>query len=425
MIVKGKIAIVYDIEVFPNLFTCTLKDTETKQLYVVELSERSNNIETLYKLFEDKQYMFVGYNNIHYDNVLINFLLQHKKAVLIASTQRVVSGLYKLSDIIVNGDDIQSWKEYKYFGRYATLDLLTMLFSSKLRVSLKELQVTMKYPNVEEYQGDFNCPVMFNEIDEVLKYNLNDVESTEELLNKCEKDIRLREGIEEEFNVNVLSKDGMTIGTEILKQKYLEKSGKRWDDIKNLRSPCDKIALKDVIFDNVSFKTKQLQDLLNEMKQLTVSPDRKGFEKVIRIQKMKVTVSVGGIHGDTGSEAILLKNDTLCLDSDVNSLYPSLIIKYNLIPKHLGNEFLDIYSKIREDRLYAKKNHQDVKNQTYKLALNGCTGNYQNEYSWLYDPVAVLRIRINGQLFLLMLTEMLIEAGAIVKQINTKKPLVL
>ena len=50
---------------------------------------------------------------------------------------------------------------------------------------------------------------------------------------------------------------------------------------------------------------------------------------------------------------------------------------------------------------------------------NKATGNYQNEYSWLYDPIAVMKIRINGQLLLLMLTEMLLKAGARLKQLNT------
>lgn len=100
-------------------------------------------------------------------------------------------------------------------------------------------------------------------------------------------------------------------------------------------------------------------------------------------------------------------------------MYPSLIISYKLVPKHLGNEFLEIYGQVRKERLEAKKNKQQVKNQTLKLALNGATGNYQNEYSWLYDPVAVMKIRINGQLLLLKLTEMLLAKGARLKQLNT------
>lgn len=107
----------------------------------------------------------------------------------------------------------------------------------------------------------------------------------------------------------------------------------------------------------------------------------------------------------------------------MKALYPSLIISYNLVPKHLGKEFLDVYGDIREQRLYAKHHPEiegnNLKNSTYKLALNGATGNYQNEHSWLYDPVAVMKIRINGQLLLLMLTEKLIKHEARIKQLNT------
>lgn len=100
-------------------------------------------------------------------------------------------------------------------------------------------------------------------------------------------------------------------------------------------------------------------------------------------------------------------------------MYPSLIISYSLVPPHLGKEFLDIYAQVREERLYAKRNKQKVKNQTLKLALNGATGNYQNEHSWLYSPETVMKIRMNGQLLLLMLAERLIALNARIIQVNT------
>lgn len=101
-----------------------------------------------------------------------------------------------------------------------------MLFSSKLRVGLKELQVTMEYPNVREYEGDFQNYVPKSDFDSVIAYNFNDVESTEELLYKLEKAIQLRIAIEKEYGVNVLSMDGVSIGKEILKTKYLQDTGK-------------------------------------------------------------------------------------------------------------------------------------------------------------------------------------------------------
>ena len=422
MIIRGKIVVVFDIEVFPNVFSCTLKNTENGKVKVFEISHRTQDlfgeVNDMCDLFCCTDFIFCGYNNIHYDNPIINFFILNKDTMP-NNAFFVCHRIFKLSNLIIQSETSEEWKDLKYANCFETLDLLTMLFSQKLRVGLKEMQVTMRYKNVQEYDGDFNKNLPDEEIDKMLAYNLNDVESTEELLNRCKADIDLRLGIQQEFGVDVLSKDGMSIGTEILKVKYLEKTHKSWYDIKDLRSPCDYIDLSEVIFPFIKFKTPILKDLLEEMKHQQVSPGRKGYEKHFILDGVEVTVGVGGIHTKNDPEKIIPNDNERLLDSDVNSLYPSLIISYGLVPQHLGKEFLEIYGQVREDRLYAKKHHQDVKNLTYKLALNGATGNYQNKYSWLYDPVAVLKIRINGQLLLLMLTEMLLEAGARLKQLNT------
>lgn len=109
---------------------------------------------------------------------------------------------------------------------FETLDLLTMLFSQKLRVGLKEMEVTMQFKNVDEYEGDFRNYLPINQIDRVLEYNQHDVEATCELLNRCKADIDLRIGIEDEYKLPVLNKDGVNIGMEIIKQKYLEATKK-------------------------------------------------------------------------------------------------------------------------------------------------------------------------------------------------------
>ena len=47
------------------------------------------------------------------------------------------------------------------------------------------------------------------------------------------------------------------------------------------------------------------------------------------------------------------------------------------------------------------------------------SGNLQSEFSWCYSPKTVMRIRINGQLLLLMLAEKLISIGCQIIQANT------
>ena len=74
----------------------------------------------------------------------------------------------------------------------------------------------------------------------------------------------------------------------------------------------------------------------------------------------------------------------------------------------MGSEFLQTYSNIRKERIEAKHNGNKVKNETLKLCLNSVTGLMQSEYSWMYSPKDVYKIRINGQLLLLKLAEMLI-----------------
>ena len=253
----------------------------------------------------------------------------------------------------------------------------------------------------------------------MIQYNINDVESTSELLVRCKKDIELRIAIEDEYGVRVLSKDGVNIGMKIITQKYLEKTGQTWWDIKDLRSPMDKIPLKDVILPFVKYDSPILKDMLDTLKKQTVSPGRKGYEYKFIFNNLRYTIGVGGIHSVNDPEIIIPKEDEYLIDCDVASLYPSMLIQHKFYPKHLGPEFLEIYSKIREERLEAKHNGDKVKNETLKFALNGLSGNLQNEHNFCYSPFAVMQIRVNGQLLLLMLAEKLVEIGCKIIQANT------
>lgn len=424
MIIKDLPVVVYDIECFPNVFSITCIHTELNKKVIVEISERKDLKESLLQiiqLFSYKQCLWCGYNNKHYDDAIINFIFDKYQYWLNkkCSYLDVCSDIFNLSDIIINSEDISKWKKWKYGKNFKSFDLLTMLFSQKLRVGLKEMEITMQVENVDEYEGDFNKPLPVENIDRMLEYNLHDVENTVELLNRLKEQIDLRLGIEKEYGVDVLSKDGMTIGMEILKVKYLEKTGKTWDDIKDLKSPVDTISMKDIILPNIHYNTPVLNDLLNDMKSQTITLDRKGYEKHFLLDDLEISVGVGGIHSVNQPEIIIPAEDEVLYDSDVNSLYPSLTISYEFVPPHLGKEFLDVYANIRTERLEAKRNKQKIKNETLKLALNGESGNLQQQYSWIYSPKTAYQIRMNGQLLLLMLCERLLSLDARLIQVNT------
>lgn len=435
MKIRNKTVFVFDIEIFPNVFTCTVKNTETKELIVFEVSDRKNDLQEIVNLFwtvrdpnvnkfnpdlkTDK--IFCGYNNIHYDNPIINYIIDYHRVLQKHPVWEITKSLFNLSNVIISSSDnnFSSWSKWKYATYFETLDLLTMLFSNKLRVGLKEMEVTMQVKNVDEYKGNFQDWLPTSKIDDVLEYNKHDVEATEELLYRCKKDIDLRISIEDEYKIKALNKDGVNLGMEILKQRYLSETGLKWKDIKDLRSPCEFLCLKDIIFDFIEFKTDVLQNLLTDLKQQCINPNDNSFERTFILGKNKYTFGMGGVHTVNKPSCYFSDNQWVIADVDVASMYPSIILEHNVYPEHLGKEFLKVYGKIKSDRIKAKHDGNKLVDSTLKLSLNGLSGNLQNEHSWVYSPKTVLRIRLNGQLMLLMLAEAFELSQISVIQANT------
>ena len=97
------------------------------------------------------------------------------------------------------------------------------------------------------------------------------------------------------------------------------------------------------------------------------------------------------------------------MSSDVTSFYPMLAIKNGWSPAHLGSkEFCTLYEWFFNERRKIPKSNP--MNYVYKIILNSTYGLSNDKNSFLYDPEFTMRITINGQLTLMMLYEMIMEA---------------
>lgn len=422
MWIRGDKVVVYDIEIFPNVFHCCCKDTENGNIYKYEISERKNQLEDLIKMFLTPGLIFCGYNNHHYDDMILNYIIDYQHKLTGLPYRRTCQSLFNLSQYIVEDkeESREKLKRWKYAHYFKSMDLLTMMFSQKLRVGLKTMQVTMHYKNVQEYNGDFETSLPIDEIDKMIAYNTNDVESTTELLNQLEKEIELRLFIEQEHGIDCLSMDSVKMAETFLLEKYSEKSGIPKNVIKEMRSPMDYIPLKDVILPFIKYKNPKLQDVLEDMKkQIVYSKERKGYEKKFVLSNVVYSIGVGGIHSIHTPKIFLPKDDEHIGHADVTSMYPSFLIKYQWGPRHLGKLFCDIFENLYKERVEAKRTGQNIKNLFLKIVLNSPTGKMQQEVSWMYDPFNVFKIRINGQLILLMLVDRLLDLGCEIIQVNT------
>lgn len=418
MKIKDKTVLVYDIESFPNLFTCSILNSENNKLITYEISEDKNDLGKIVALFQLKEFYFCGFNNKSYDDVLINYLIIRFDDLRYKPIFEITWLIKSMSDKIIK-EPVANWVDYKHAYLFNSFDLMTMSFSAKNRVGLKELEVTMGFPNVMEYEGDFSKNVPKELKDKVIEYNQNDVLATGELLNLKKNDIELRLKLNEKYKINVLSKDNVNMGMEILKKEYLEKTNKTWDDIKDLKTPCQLVSFKNIIFDFIQYTTPPLQKLLEKLKEISIDPNNKDFREVFEIGGVVHNISLGGLHSINNAEIIIPNEDEFLIDYDVDSYYPSCLIVNNLYPKHLGIGFVDIYKNIRDERVEAKRDKNSFLADAFKYAINGLSGNLQSQYSWTYDPELVVKLRINCQLMILMLIEKFDLLGAKIVQSNT------
>lgn len=357
---------VYDIEIFPNLLLIVFKSIHTGEISVVEKSVRRDNTRHLKELVSNN--LLIGYNNHEYDDIIINNIL--------ANPRITNKELYILSSNIVNR---RRYKKLKTKS-YTSIDMMKMLFSKALRVSLKELQVSMMWYNVLESSVPFDQPVALDIVDkEVFPYCLNDVESTYHLFNLKKDDIKLRLNIKDKYGIDCLSDDPVRIGVDILTERIIadspgdkEKNRASFNSIRNI---VNEVPLKDVInYDIISFELPQLIDLVEQIKDFTVIPKKKYFEAEVKIGDTIFSVGSGGLHAVINNLIIEPKDDEIYASVDCASYYPSQIVELNYDHKFLGQKFIKEYSDIRTQRFEAKKNKDKITDGSLKLVLNSLYG---------------------------------------------------
>ena len=429
MIIKDRPVVLYDIEVFPNCFHCTCKDSESHKLYKFEISNRKNQLEELVDFFYYKrvEHIICGYNNKHYDDIIINYMIQFCGIMKRLEYLRICSSIYYLSREIISAEKTEKndrIKEYKYANNFYSFDLMTMLYSSKQQKSLKEIEILLNMPNVQEFDGDFNSRLADCEIDDMIAYNVNDVEATETLLKKVKNEIDLRLTVESEWGFDALSMSGVRFGEEILLREYKKYNKSSKDELKANTRKIGKINLKDIILPFIQYSNPKLKEVLLDVKNAICNPcksDKKqeNYEKKFVLSNICYSIGEGGIHTINEPRIFKPKDGQFIGHSDVTSMYPSLALIYKWLPVHLGKEFWNVYKSLYEERVAAKHSGEKLKSKAFKQALNALTGKMQQEGSWAYDPLNIYKIRINGQLILLMLVDKLLSLNCEIVQVNT------
>lgn len=428
MKIKERPVALYDIEVFPNCFHCLVSDSESHKKYKFEISNRKNQLEELIDFFYFKrvEHIMCGYNNHHYDDIVINYMIFFRNTMKRFDYLKICNSLYYLSKAIIESEkteNIDKIKQYKYANYFYSFDLMTMLYSAAKQKSLKEVEILLGMNNVQEFEAGFDQRLLDSEIDDMIKYNENDVDATELLLNTVKDEVDLRLEVEKEWGFDALSMSNIRIGEEILLRKSNLK-GVALEEAKSKIRRVAKIENKDIILPFIQYSNPKLKEVLLDVKNATCYPcksdkKQKNYEKKFVLSNTCYSIGEGGIHTINEPRIFKPTADQYIGHSDVTSMYPSLAIIYKWLPVHLGKDFWNVYESLYKERVIAKRNHDELKAKAFKFALNSPIGKMQNESSWAYDPLNAYKIRMNGQLILLMLVDRLLSINCKIVQVNT------
>lgn len=408
--------IIFDVECLENCFIVCLKNIDSGKRLALEISERKNEAKQFKNIFNLDNKIFFGFNNMDYDSPLVNFVLKNESL----NWDVLCLKLKEISDKMIK-DKVINYR-LKYANNFQQIDLLRMLFSKELRVSLKELQVSMNYPNVLEMDVDWDAPIDVSLIDDLISYCWNDVDSTEWVYDRCKEDLKFRSEINKEWGIDCFSSDGMTLGVQILKEEFKTALGLEEEDFKKMGTKRESIVLNEIILPFIKYESKELQELLTQIKGQVLTGDAKFSYKVV-YDDLEYTIGRGGIHS-VNTPTLYIPEDYLIIDGDVDSQYPASSLNFHFGPEHLGEDFFRVFGSIRDRRIEAKKRRKEnsrfeLINNTFKLSLNGAIGNFLQPFSWLADPKANVSITLNNQLLILKWAEMLTLIGCKIQSANT------
>lgn len=385
----------YDCEVSAFDWLVILKEKATGEYTVIH-----NDNETLKAVLSDED-IYCGFNSKHYDQFII-------KGIYADFTVEEVKAL---NDYLIGGG--QGW-EYPplrdYFFKFNNVDIKDDM---QMGLSLKAIEGHLGL-SVEEttVNFDLNRPWTDSELAEMIHYCKHDVDATEHLIDVRKNYLNTKihiGGLSGIPPVKALSMTNAKLTAAFLRA---EPPKKPWTDERQYKVPKNLLT---------NYIPQEVKEFFQRMYDSSLS-DEDVFDGQIKISVggTPTVIGYGGIHAAIPNYMWRQEeHETIIRNFDVGSYYPHLITVNGYASRNMADP--KVYADMLEERMEAKKAGDKTKANALKLVANTTYGATLNKYNPLYDPLMARSVCISGQLYLLELSEHLLEVvpGLKIVQLNT------
>lgn len=412
---------VYDIELMGGNFFCVtfMNVLDTSEVLVFTIFKEVDQLNELID-FLNSEITIVGFNNISYDAPVMQFIIQNK------TSNRLLEDAFEFSSDLIHmekGGYHPELKQYQYPEnvKYNQIDLMKIIEVNGNVPSLKQVGINLQWHKIQDLPLPFDHKVEnWNEANLIISYNLNDVWISLKLYEKIYKDIILREQLSEMYSLNLMSDSDSKIGDKLLEKFYKEKTGEiNVRKLKDFIVEREQFYIKDCLPSDVEFKTNYFKRILKEISETLVRKTTNyAMTKIVNFGGVEYKVASGGLHSVDFPARFFTDDKYILRDCDFSSYYTSMMIKNKVKPEHVKDDFLVILDEITKERVKAKATDK-VKAAALKVTVNSVYGKLGFAGSWFRDNMAVLKVTLPGQLYLLMMIESFVLAGIQVISANT------
>lgn len=368
----------YDFEVFKHDWLVVVINPVTHDERVI-----INDADALTTLYEErKRDIWVGYNNIHYDQFIF-------KGILCGFDPKAINDF-----IIAEGH-----KGWQYSSLLRKVYMVNYdVFHPRTDRGLKTHEAYLGNDICETtVPFDIDRKLTEAEIAETVKYCRHDVEQTIEVFMQRKSEFDARMDLLKMFDLPLvyLGKTDAQLTAIILGAEL--PAHPRDDEFDIVPLPCLDLGPYDFI-------RSWYLDPANQDYSATLKFDIAGCPH---------KCAWGGLHGAIAKYA----GEGYFINVDVESYYPAEMIVHELLSRNVHDP--SKFKGIRDHRIELK-HAKDPRQKALKLVVNGTYGASKDKFNALYDPRQANMVCVNGQLMLIDLMHKLVrDVGAEIIQSNT------
>lgn len=414
-----KPAVACDIECYRNYFLVGFKRVSDGKLLQFEFSERSTfDRERLKRIL--LTHRVITFNGLTYDIPLIYYALDGAtNEQLKRASDRIIQGNVRYWDV----EDLLGIRIPRELDHIDLIEPQPNAFAA-----LKLLAGRLHSHTLQDLPYEHDTILTHEQMDVVTGYNGHDLDDTIDLFHALKDRLELREALGRQYlgqnnRLGFMSKSDAQIGEAIIKREVEKVTGQKVQ--KEKARSGETFPYRPPTW--LKFEHPEMVEIMRRLDdtQFVVKGNGKVdlppflHNRKVRIGDGEYAMGIGGLHSTEKERAVVADDERVLIDFDVASYYPAIIIGSGLYPRALGRTFLDVFDKIRLQRVAAKKAGDTTTAEGLKIALNGCFGKLGSPYSILYAPHLMIAVTLTGQLALLMLIERAEAAGIPVVSANT------